>query len=223
MGLNVIPTRDDGQTVNKDWFNIFKEIMAQSMVPRNTDGEPADAAGTLGTPTYPWEKLYFGQAEDELELGANGEGNVIIQRQGSIITTIGGYGITRESLEQRIAESEFSSGSASGSSPTPVTGLTATLNTRQPRATSLGVMLSGGSVEVEDCDRGEISLYQNDSPLSTYPIPVGAWPLSLFWVTRSDLAQDANVFDIRLSVVNGAGSPSIAVSGSKLTVWEISR
>ena len=56
-GSDTIPTRVNGQTITADWSNLFKRVLAQDFLPRNTSGVVTDKAGSLGSSTYNWSTI----------------------------------------------------------------------------------------------------------------------------------------------------------------------
>ena len=65
MGLESLPTRTDGQTIDQNWFNTIKSILAIDLFPRNASGVVATVVGSLGSATYKWLNLYSRKAEIE--------------------------------------------------------------------------------------------------------------------------------------------------------------
>lgn len=83
MGLNNLAARSDGQTVQADDVNQYRNAFIGNLVPRNASGSAENQQGDLGTASLQWENLYIagnivvnGSVLDFSELG--GESNRII-------------------------------------------------------------------------------------------------------------------------------------------------
>lgn len=59
MGSNNLTARSDGQTVQADDVNQYRNADIGDIVPRNTSGSPEASAGSLGTSDLPWASLYL--------------------------------------------------------------------------------------------------------------------------------------------------------------------
>lgn len=93
MGLNTIPDRANGDTIDQTWFNILKSIFTIDIVPRNISGVVQAVAGNLGSSTLPWLKLYFGALLSKLSLEDDTGGNVLFKKNGNAIGGIAPIGI----------------------------------------------------------------------------------------------------------------------------------
>lgn len=58
MGTNNLTLKNTGDTIAADDVNQSVSALKGDLVPRNTAGAPADAAGSLGTPTRNWKDVY---------------------------------------------------------------------------------------------------------------------------------------------------------------------
>lgn len=56
-GSDSIPTRSDGQTITADWSNLFKRVLSQDFLPRNSSGVVTDKAGSLGSSSFNWTSI----------------------------------------------------------------------------------------------------------------------------------------------------------------------
>lgn len=59
MGSNNLTARSDGQTVQSDDVNQYRNAFIGDQVPRNTSGSPEASQGSLGTSDLPWLSLYL--------------------------------------------------------------------------------------------------------------------------------------------------------------------
>lgn len=51
---DTIPTRREVQKIQPSWFNLIKEALSSSFLPRNTSGVATDLGGSLGTVSLRW-------------------------------------------------------------------------------------------------------------------------------------------------------------------------
>ncbi len=61
MSIERIPTRSDGQVIDESWFNTIIRSLVDYFVPRDTNGEAADFAGSLGTSSLRWLKAFISE------------------------------------------------------------------------------------------------------------------------------------------------------------------
>jgi|GEM_PF-5717520 len=59
MGSNNLAARSDGQTVQSDDVNQYRNALMGDSVPRNASGSPEASQGSLGTISLPWNNLYL--------------------------------------------------------------------------------------------------------------------------------------------------------------------
>ncbi len=59
MGSNNLAARTDGQTVQSDDVNQYRNALINDHVPRNASGSPEASQGNLGTNTLPWGDVYL--------------------------------------------------------------------------------------------------------------------------------------------------------------------
>lgn len=59
MGTNNLAARTDGQTVQSDDVNQYRNALIGDAVPRNASGSPQASQGNLGTASLPWQNVYF--------------------------------------------------------------------------------------------------------------------------------------------------------------------
>lgn len=59
MGSQTLPVRADTQTINENWFNVFRNALMQDQVPRNSSGVATDQAGSLGTSSLRFLNAYL--------------------------------------------------------------------------------------------------------------------------------------------------------------------
>lgn len=59
MGLNDLAARSDGQTVQADDVNQYRNALIGDLVPRNASGAPESVAGNLGSSSLPFGSLYL--------------------------------------------------------------------------------------------------------------------------------------------------------------------
>lgn len=92
MGNDTITTRAAGQVINETFFNVFKSVLAGDMLPRNTSGVVEAVAGSLGSSTYPWLKLFFGAYSSALSI-EDSSGSIILKVGGVTKCVIGSTGV----------------------------------------------------------------------------------------------------------------------------------
>ncbi len=68
MGTNTIPSATSGNVIPKEHNNAIKEALGVDFVPRDVDGIPTAVAGSLGTATFTWLRMFFGQVASGLSL-----------------------------------------------------------------------------------------------------------------------------------------------------------
>lgn len=103
MGLDTIPARSDNTTIYAEHVNVFRRVLAEDLVPRNTSGVITDEGGSLGTSTYRWlngyiRNLYIGTAATPhslIENGATLEMNI----NGTLAATLSANGFNTASFE----------------------------------------------------------------------------------------------------------------------------
>lgn len=93
MGLDIIPTRSFGQTINETFWNVFKSVLSQDFVPRDSTGTPQAVGGSLGTSTYPWLKLFLGAAASGLSVEEESAGVLIIKVGGTAKFRVSSAGV----------------------------------------------------------------------------------------------------------------------------------
>lgn len=59
MGTNSLAARADGQTVQSDDVNQYRNALIGDAVPRNSAGSPESSQGSLGTASLPWSSIYL--------------------------------------------------------------------------------------------------------------------------------------------------------------------
>ena len=63
MGSESLPTRADSQTIDQNWFNTIKSILAVDLFPRTISGVVTTLVGSLGSATFQWLNIYSRKAE----------------------------------------------------------------------------------------------------------------------------------------------------------------
>jgi hypothetical protein len=58
MGLDTIPQRLDGQSIDQTWFNTIRSVLDGDLCPRTPDGAISDQAGNLGSSSLRWLYAY---------------------------------------------------------------------------------------------------------------------------------------------------------------------
>lgn len=58
MGTDRLIARNGGQTTDAAWWNLFKTVLSDALVPRDNTGTALDQFGKLGSSTYRWKDLY---------------------------------------------------------------------------------------------------------------------------------------------------------------------
>lgn len=63
MGSDTITARSNGQTIDETWFNIIRSALAGDQFPRNTNGVTESLAGSLGSSTYKFLKMFVASGQ----------------------------------------------------------------------------------------------------------------------------------------------------------------
>lgn len=133
MGISIIPTRANGNTIDETWYNVLKDALTVALVPRNASGVPTDQGGTLGDSLRAWAKVYFGASASAFTLEDDGAGNIVFKIAGSIVAKFSTAGLSRSSIEPT-DDTDFglspNSGSITSTSYVDVAGATCTVTTR---------------------------------------------------------------------------------------------
>ncbi len=59
MGVDTLPDRTDGETIDESWFDVVRSALGVDHVPRNSSGVATTRAGSLGSSTYAWLKAFI--------------------------------------------------------------------------------------------------------------------------------------------------------------------
>jgi hypothetical protein len=57
MGSGALSTRANLAVMTAAWWNVFQSALAGDIVPRDGTATAADLAGSLGSATYPWQRM----------------------------------------------------------------------------------------------------------------------------------------------------------------------
>jgi hypothetical protein len=98
MGVNTLSTAVDGEIISSSDPNQYKTALTEDLVPRNLAGQPTDAAGSLGSSTYPWWRLYFGQAASGISMREE-SGSIVFYLGGIKVGEISAAGVFGEFLK----------------------------------------------------------------------------------------------------------------------------
>lgn len=226
MGVEVIATRSDGQTILQSWFNVFKSVLDGNVVPRDSTGTPVDGAGSLGDGTYNFLKLFVGLAASGLSIEESA-GTMIIKVGGTTVASFNGSGfvfldgsIAYTKLAQQNFQKSSSCGNYSSSSPshTPITNFSVALVTSGQRNVRIEVMPDGSLSS--DSNMGgvgmEIILYKNAVILARWSF-AGSMPSNIFYV---DISVSAGTQTYSMTAANTTPG-TIGMNDSILVCSEI--
>lgn len=91
MGVNTIPQATTGNVIPADDHNSLREALSVDLVPRNSSAVPTEAAGSLGTSSIPWLRMFFGAAASGLSIREDA-GNIAFFRAGVKVAEIDANG-----------------------------------------------------------------------------------------------------------------------------------
>lgn len=234
MSTESIPTRSTGKIL-AEHVNIFKRVLGEDFVPRNTSGDATDLAGSLGDTSRTWLAAYLAT----LNLKANG--NIItLEAPGSLAA---GYSLTlpeelpASSNRRRVIfgpdgaiilqDAHYSLSSASSFSPSGSSEADAlTVSDFTSYGNPLEVMMipvgTGGGVSHVAGDTTTIKFYRDG-------VQIFSWTQTDVFTSNSRLfpsasfrildAVSAGTYDYKVTFQNGGSGGGI--TASKLLVREL--
>jgi hypothetical protein len=130
VSADTIPARSNGQTINETWFNLIRSVLGVDLVPRNASGVATAVAGSLGSATYPWLKVFLGLAASGLSIEES-SGSIIFKVGGVTKFRVSSSGIDRSYLAPLGQQVSSSCGnfSVSNTNYTDITNLSVGLTT----------------------------------------------------------------------------------------------
>lgn len=63
MGVENIPDRFPGQTIQFSWVNLIRDVLIGAFVPRGLNGNPRSNYSRLGTKSFPWKEMHVQLAD----------------------------------------------------------------------------------------------------------------------------------------------------------------
>lgn len=104
MSTENIASRTDNTTIYAEHVNIFKRVLGEDLVPRNTSGVATNAAGDCGTDTYRWDNvransgLFFGSGATQDSIEHSGS-DIVMKLAGVVKATLTSTGFNSASIQ----------------------------------------------------------------------------------------------------------------------------